>query len=414
MKTESDAAREGEVTRRVEEVASDEGIEARILSERVAAGSVVIMHTGKVAVGIGQGLRTKVNVNIGTSPACCNPDEEVEKARVAEKYGADTISDLSMAGDISGIRKRISGAISLPLTTVPVYQAVAETGLENLTTDDLIRTIRMQANEGISSLVLHMISRNTLRHIQECPRVLGIVSKGGSMMAAHMILGKCENPYLVYFDEILTIAKKYDIILSLGNTMRSGCISDARDLLQVEEMQANISLANRAHEEGVQVIIEGVGGHVHAGMISGYITDYKRKMPYPLFVAGPLPTDIAMGYDHIAGCVGASLAAGAGADYLCYLTPAEHIGLPTRAEVKEGLIAFRIAAHIGDTIKYGSVAKDEALARRRAALDWKGQAGLALDPERAGVENPQGMPCSMCGPFCAIRVMRKFCNNGLP
>jgi phosphomethylpyrimidine synthase len=179
-------------------------------------------------------------------------------------------------------------------------------------------------------------------------------------------------------------------------------------------MRANISLANRVHEEGVQVIIEGVGGHVHAGMISGYITDYKRKMPYPLFVAGPLPTDVAMGYDHIAGCVGASLAAGAGADYLCYLTPSEHIGLPTRAEVKEGLIAFRIAAHIGDTIKYGSVAKDEALARRRAALDWKGQAGLALDPERAGLENPQGMPCSMCGPFCAIRVMRKFCNNGLP
>lgn len=414
MKTESDAAMEGTITGRVEKVASDEGIEAKILAKRVAEGSVVIMHTRRAAVGIGQGLRTKVNANIGTSPAFCNPDEEVEKARVAEKYGADTISDLSMAGDISGIRKRISAATSLPLTTVPVYQAVAETCLENLTSDDLIRTIRMQAHEGISSLVLHMISRNTLRHIQECPRILGIVSKGGSMMAAHMILGKCENPYLEYFDEILTIAKKHDIVISLGNTMRSGCISDARDRLQVEEMHANISLANRAHEEGVQVIIEGVGGHVHARMISRYIMEYKRIMPYPLFVAGPLPTDVAMGYDHIAGCVGASLAAGAGADYLCYLTPAEHIGLPNRAEVKEGLIAFRIAAHIGDTIKYGSVAKDEALARRRAALDWKGQAALALDPERAGLENPQGMPCSMCGPFCAIRVMKEFCYNGPP
>jgi len=413
MKTESDAAQEGRITGRVEKIAFDEGIEPEILLGRVAAGSVVIMHSGQVAVGIGQGLRTKVNVNIGTSPGCCNPDEEVEKARVAEKYGADTISDLSMAGDISGLRKRISAATSLPLTTVPVYQAVAKTGLQNLTSDDLIRTIRMQANEAISSIVLHMVSRNTLKHLQKSPRVLGIVSKGGSMMAAHMILGKCENPYLVCFEEILTIVKKHDIVLSLGNTMRSGCISDARDNLQLEEMRANISLANRAHEEGVQVIIEGVGGHVHAGRISKYIRDYKRKMPYPLFVAGPLPTDVAMGYDHIAGCVGASLAAGAGADYLCYLTPAEHIGLPTGAEVKEGLIAFRIAAHIGDTIKYGSVAKDEALARRRAALDWKGQAELALDPERAGLGNLQGMPCSMCGSFCAIRIMKNFCNNRL-
>lgn len=414
MKTESDAAREGRITGRVEKVASDEGIEPEILSGRVATGSVVIMHNCHVAVGIGQGLRTKVNVNIGTSPGCCNPDEEVEKARIAEKYGADTISDLSMAGDISGLRKRISLASSLPLTTVPAYQAVAEKGLEDLTCDDLIRTIRMQANEGISSFVLHMVSRNTLKHIQESPRLLGIVSKGGSMMAAHMILGKCENPYLICFDEILAIAKKHDIVLSLGNTMRSGCINDARDSLQVEEMRANSSLANRAHAEGVQVIIEGVGGHVHAGRISRYVKDYKRKMPYPLFVAGPLPTDVAMGYDHIAGCVGASLAAGAGADYLCYLTPAEHIGLPTRSEVKEGLMAFRIAAHIGDTIKYGSVAQDEGLARRRAALDWKGQARLALDPERAGAGNLQGMPCSMCGPFCAIRIMKNFCNNRYP
>lgn len=414
MKTESEAAREGRITGRVEKVASDEGIDPALLSGRIAEGSVVIMHAGEVAVGIGQGLRTKVNVNIGTSPVCCNPDDEVEKARVAEKYGADTLSDLSMAGDISGIRKRISAATTLPLTTVPVYQAVAEIGLKHLTSEDLIRIIRMQANEGISSLVLHMISRNTLKHIQESPRVLGIVSKGGSMMAAHMILGKCENPYLVCFEEILLIAKKHDIVLSLGNTMRSGCISDARDRLHLDEMRANIALANRAHEEGVQVIIEGVGGHVHAGRISRYIRDYKRKMPYPLFVAGPLPTDVALGYDHIAGCVGASLASGAGADYLCYLTPAEHIGLPARAEVKEGLIAFRIAAHIGDTIKFGSIGKDEALARKRAALDWKGQAMLALDPERVSRENPQGMPCSMCGPFCAIRIMKEFCNTHVP
>lgn len=407
MKTETEAARDGAITERVKLVATAEGMDPEILAGLVAGGMVVIMHREARAVGIGEGLTTKVNVNIGTSPVCCNPDEEVEKARIAERYGADTLSDLSMGGDIPGIRRRIAAVTTLPLTTVPAYQAVAMTGLENLTSDDLIHTIRLQAEEGVSSVVLHMLSRKTLELVQKTPRILGVVSKGGSLMAAHMILGECENPYLTCFDEILSILRKHDIVLSLGNTMRSGCIADPRDRLQLAEMRENSALASRAHEEGVQVIIEGVGGHVHASRIPGYIRAYKRKSRFPLFVAGPLPTDIAMGYDHIAGCTGASIAAGAGADYLCYLTPAEHIGLPTPAQVKEGLIAFRIAAHIGDTIKYRNGERDEALARRRAALDWKGQAALALDPETAGIDNPEGMPCSMCGPYCAIRIMRE-------
>ena len=415
MITEIEAARAGEITPAVMRVATSERIDPADLSKRVAAGSVAIMKRGDTALGIGEGLVTKVNVNIGTSPDCCNPEEEIGKARIADSFGAHTLSDLSMGGDIALIRSRILSATTLPLTSVPTYQAVAERGLADLTDEDLFRNIRRQAEEGISSFVLHMVSRKLLDQVRQSPRIMGVVSKGGSMMAAYMILTQRENPYLARFGELLDILHRYDIVLSLGNTMRSGCIHDARDGPQVMEMKENLALAVRAHEAGVQVILEGVGGHVHPRNIPGYVRDYKRASRFPLFVAGPLPTDIAMGYDHIAGCVGASLAAGAGADYLCYITPAEHMGLPTPDQVREGLVAFRIAAHIGDLIKYGRDERDEALALRRAALDWKGQAALALDPERACVRNPEGDPCTMCGSFCAIRVMQEFCSgSGFP
>jgi phosphomethylpyrimidine synthase len=411
MITEIEAAREGTITAAVMRVASKEGIDPLELSGKVAEGRVAIMKRGEVSLGIGEGLATKVNANIGTSPAGCNPEEEVEKARIAESLGAHTLSDLSMGGDIALVRSRILAATSLPLTTVPTYQAVAEQGLEQLTGDDLFHTIRQQAEEGVSSFVLHTISGALLDRVRHSSRIMGVVSRGGSMMAAHMVLRECENPYLARFDELLEILRRHDIVLSFGNTMRSGCIHDARDRPQVMEMRENIALAQRARDAGVQVILEGVGGHVHPRKIPRYIRDYKKNAGFPLFVAGPLPTDIAMGNDHIAGCVGASLAAGAGADYLCYITPAEHMGLPTPAQVREGLAAFLIAAHIGDLIKYGRDDRDEALARRRAALDWKGQAVLALDPERACVRNPDGEPCTMCGTFCAIRVMQDFCSG---
>jgi len=411
MTTEIEAARAGKITPAVMRVAASEGMDPGDLSGRVADGRVVIMKRAEASLGIGEGLVTKVNVNIGTSPVCCNPEDEVEKARIAESFGAHTISDLSMSGDISLMRNRILSATTLPLTTVPTYQAVVGTGLEDLTDEVLFRNLREQAEEGISSFVLHLVSGRLLDLVRHSPRIMGVVSKGGSMMAAHMVLRQCENPYLARFDELLEILHRHDIVLSLGNTMRSGCIHDARDTPQVMETEENIALAVRAHEAGVQVILEGVGGHVHPRNIPGYIRDYKKKTRFPLFVAGPLPTDIAMGYDHIAGCVGASLAAGAGADYLCYITPAEHMGLPTPDQVREGLVAFRIAAHIGDLIKYGRDDRDEALALRRAALDWKGQAALALDPERACVRNPDGDPCTMCGSFCAIRVMKEFCSG---
>jgi phosphomethylpyrimidine synthase len=406
MRALVDLAREGRITRPVRTVSRAEGVDPSLLLERIASGSVAVMRRGRKAVGIGQGLRTKVNVNIGTSPLSIDPGAEVEKARIAEECGADTLTDLSMGGDITGIRRRIFGATTLPITTVPIYQAAAEIGVEHMDEGDILRTIRQQAEEGVSSFVLHCTDTTIVGKYRKTKRIMGIVSKGGSLTIAYMIRNRCENPFLSRFDEILRILKRHDIVLSLGNTMRSGCIHDPRDPPQLQEIRRNVELARRANEDGVQVIIEGVGGHIRADRIARSIRDHRRLGNFPLFVAGPLPTDIAVGHDHIAGCVGASIAAGAGADYLCYITPSEHLGLPGPEEVREGLIAFRIAAHIGDSMKYGPGPRDRKLADRRADLDWEGQFRYALDGDEARNLAPRDGPCTMCGDFCAIRMMK--------
>ncbi len=394
IRTQIELAERGTLTSQVRNVAMAEHVQPEELIGRVARGSVVIMTRGDVSIGIGEGLRTKVNVNLGTSSARCNPVEEVEKAVIAEKYGADTISELSMGGDITAIRKEIFKNSTLPITTVPIYQACAEQGIKNLTWDHIFDTIRMQAEEGVSSFVFHCISNETLSLLRMKKRILGVVSKGGSITCAYMLLNHVENPFIEHFDELLSIMKQYDIVLSLGNTMRSGCIHDIRDKAQVAEMKKNAELASYAHSSGVQVIIEGNGGHIRADRIAKYIKYQKSLTPFPLFVAGPLPTDVAMGYDHIAGCAGAGIASGAGADYLCYITPAEHLGLPNPEQVREGLIAFRIAAHIGDSIKYGISDEDAELAARRAELDFEGQLCHAIDPERAAEIAPRNGPCT--------------------
>ncbi|PKL52811.1 MAG: phosphomethylpyrimidine synthase ThiC [Candidatus Methanoperedenaceae archaeon HGW-Methanoperedenaceae-1] len=412
MKTQVENARQGIVTPGMEAVAKAGNMDIGVLIKHVADGSVVIMSRNGKHVGIGKGLSTKVNVNLGTSSTKVNPDEEVKKALVAEKYGADTITDLSMGGDITGIRKTIFENTTLPITTVPIYQTVAEIGLKNITVEDILDTIRKQAEEGVSSFVLHCIDRKTLDALKDDKRVMGVVSKGGSITAAYMMINRCENPFIENFGEILKILKKHDIVLSLGNTMRSGCIHDARDGAQLAEIRKNAELAKRASSEGVQVIIEGTGGHVRADRIAEYVKFQKQQAGFPLFVAGPLPTDVAVGYDHIAGCVGASLASGAGADYLCYITPSEHLGLPGPEQVREGLIAFKIAAHIGDSVKYGACEQDLNLARKRAELDWDGQMCFAIDSERARELAPDEGPCTMCGDFCAIKIMKEFGSCG--
>jgi phosphomethylpyrimidine synthase len=392
----------------MQDIARSEGIDPDKLCERIAEGSVVIMRRGKHCTGIGKGLFTKVNVNLGTSSTKVCIGEEIQKARIAEVFGADTISDLSMGGDITAIRREIFNHTTLPITTVPIYQAVVEHGLKVMTAHDIISTLRMQAEEGISSIVIHGVNREMLAELRRKRRLLGIVSKGGSITSAFMLMNQCENPFIEHFDDVISICRRHDIVLSLGNTARSGCIHDRRDRMQLAEIRQNVQLAHQAHSAGVQVIIEGAGGHIRSDRIAPMVKYYKKQSPFPLFVAGPLPTDVAIGYDHIAGAAGASTASAAGADYLCYITPAEHLGLPSPDAVKEGLIAFRIAAHIGDTVKYGRETEDTKIAQFRAELDREAQIRCSMDPQRARELSDDDVECTMCGEFCAIRIMREF------
>ncbi len=409
IRTQIDHARDGVLTDEMLQIAQKEGMEEGLVLERVKNGSLVIMtRRGCPPVGIGKGASTKINVNLGTSSASIDPDSEREKVRIAQRYGAATITDLSMGGDISTIRKMVLDNTSLPVTTVPIYQTIVECGLEKVTADDMMEYLERHVNEGISSILLHCVEKRMLDKLRGSSRVMGMVSKGGSFTSSFMLINDCENPFIERFDEIIDILRQNDVVLSLGNTMRSGCVHDLKDSAQLMEIETNASLARKANEMGVQVIINGMGGHIQASDISGSVRLYKEKADFPLFVAGPLPTDIAVGYDHIAGAVGASIASGAGADYLCYITPAEHLSLPDPQQVKEGLIAFRIAAHIGDSMKYGLNENDLVLATKRASFDWKGQAEIAIDPERSSKMCPEEGPCSMCGDYCAINIMKEY------
>ncbi|WP_319578106.1 phosphomethylpyrimidine synthase ThiC [uncultured Methanospirillum sp.] len=402
------AVQKGTIPSAVYSIAASEGVPPEYVQECIASGSIVIMQRDGHCAGIGKGLRTKINVNLGTSSSKVCLDDEIKKAQIAEKFGADTISDLSMGGDIERIRKTIFSSTSLPITTVPVYQTVSEIGLKKMTADDIIETVRSHAEEGMSSLVIHTVTSAMLAQIRKRKRILGVVSKGGSITSAFMAINECENPFIEHFDTILQICQDHDIVLSLGNTARSGCINDQRDMLQRMEEKNNVILAEKAHAAGVQVIIEGAGGHIRLDRIAPMIRRYKKMADFPLFVAGPLPTDIGVGYDHIAGCAGASTASAAGADYLCYITPAEHLGLPTVDAVKEGLIAFRIAAHIGDTVKSGVMAEDRSVAMLRSVLDREGQVRCAIDPERASSLSDSEPECTMCGEFCAIKIIQEL------
>ncbi len=409
IKTQIDHAREGTLTAEMQYVAKAEGIEEELVLKRVKDGSLVIMiRKGCKPVAIGKGASTKINVNLGTSSAFIDTEAEIAKAKVAEKYGAASITDLSMGGDISAIRKMIFENTSLPITTVPIYQTIVENGMDGATIDDIKAYIKKHIDEGVSSVLLHSVERKMLENLKGLDRVMGMVSKGGSFTSSFMLLNDCKNPFIEYFDEIMETFRKKDVVLSLGNTMRSGCVHDLNDSVQLMEIEMNAKLARRANELGVQVIINGMGGHIQANDIPASVKMYKRKADFPLFVAGPLPTDVAVGHDHIAGAIGATMASGAGADYLCYITPAEHLSLPNPEQVKEGLIAFKVAAHIGDSMKYGLSEQDLILAQKRADFDWKGQAKAAIDPGRTEQMCPDEGPCSMCGDYCAIKIMKEY------
>ncbi len=408
------AAIAGEDVPVIDEVAKIEGVKPDFLRRQIASGRVAVMlRDGEPPLGIGEGLKTKINANIGTSAEVFDPNNEVGKARIAEKYGADTITDLSMGGNIDEVRRGILEETTAPLTTVPIYQTVVEAGsFEAITEQDLIRIIKKHVSMGISSIVIHAgFSLEMLEKLRNMKRIMGMVSKGGSFTSAWMLQSGKENPFLSHFDEICEALSEKNVVLSLGNTMRSGCIHDQMDEPQEMEMDMNAKLARRANELGVQVIIEGMGGHISPEKIPAYVAHCKRKTDYrPLFVAGPLPLDIGVGYDHISGCVGGALAAGAGADYLCYITPSEHLALPNVSQVREGVVAFKIAAHIGDTLKYGPRAEDKELAKCRRTRDWESQFRLAIDGDRAREMHlpNETKTCSMCGKYCAIAIMENY------
>ena len=409
-----EAARTRRETPAMTTVAGSEGVSSHLLRRNLAAGRLVIMQRDeKLPVGIGQGLRTKVNANIGTSSDVVEIDEELEKASVAERFGADTITDLSMGGAIDEIRRKIWEKTSLPLTTVPIYQAVVEAGsIAAVTESHILRVIRKQVLGGVSSIVAHAgFTFEMLGDLRGSKRIMGMVSKGGSFTSAWMLENSDENPFLSSFEDICEILSEKDVVLSLGNTMRSGCVHDLMDWPQEKEILMNAQLARKANSLGVQVIVEGMGGHVGPGRISEYVAHYKALTDHrPLFVAGPLPIETGVGYDHIAGCVGGALAAGAGADYLCYITPGEHLALPSPAQVREGVIAFKIAAHIGDAMKYGLMPEDRVLAEHRRARDWEGVFKCAIDGDRAReIHSQSGTDgCTMCGKYCAIAIMEEY------
>jgi len=407
-------ARQGRMSPAVKQIAKAEGVRPEMIVRGLASGRIVIMQReGKPSVGFGEGFRTKVNANIGTSAESIDPDIEVQKAKIAEKYGADTVTDLSMGGPIDKIRKRIAKATSTPLTTVPIYQTVVEKGsFKGMSEKDLLAMVKKHVHEGISSIVIHAgFSQEMLKQLKGVRRIMGMVSKGGSFTSAWMLKTGKENPFLTHFDELCGILVERDVVLSLGNTMRSGCTHDFMDGPQRQEIELNARLAKRANLFGVQVIVEGMGGHVSPDRIPEYVGIYKKRTGFrPLFVAGPMPIEIGVGHDHISGSIGGAIAAGAGADYLCYITPSEHLSLPTVEQVREGIVAFKIAAHVGDTLKFGPRPEDKELARLRKVRDWEGQFKLAIDGDRAREIHPQtkSRTCSMCGKFCAIAIMEDY------
>ncbi len=421
--TRIELAKKGIVTDEMKKTALSEGIAPERLAADIAEGLTVIpinINHNIKPIGIGKGLRTKVNANIGTSKDKVSFDDEMEKLDVLVKYGADAVMDLSTGGPIKDLRRLLLGKSPISVGTVPIYEAAvmaAETygTITKMTTDDLFNVIEKHAEEGVDFVTVHSgLTRKAVERLRDEGRVLDIVSRGGSFLLEWMVYNDRENPLYEHYDRLLEIAKKYDLTLSLGDGLRPGCLEDATDRSQIEELLTIGELRDRALESGVQAIIEGPG-HVPLNQVELNIKIQKEICKgAPFYVLGPLVTDIAMGYDHIAAAIGGAIAGAAGADFLCYVTPAEHIRLPNIEDVKEGLIASRIAAHAADIAKGipGAIELDRAMARCRKNLDWNGQIKLSLNPEkvrqwRSEVPPAEQEVCSMCGEFCAIRTVEK-------
>jgi phosphomethylpyrimidine synthase len=412
-------ARKGVVTEEMAYIAAREQVEATLVRDEVARGRLVIPanvnHTNLEPMGIGIALGCKVNANIGNSAVTSDIDGELRKLRVALKHGADTVMDLSTGGDIDRIRGEIVKNSPVPIGTVPIYQVLKERkNVTDIRADDLIDMLEHQAKQGVDYFTIHAgVLAEHLPLVQH--RITGIVSRGGSIMAQWMIDKKKQNPFFTHWDKVLEICAKYDVTISAGDGLRPGCLADASDPAQFAELK---KLTLRAWEKDVQVMIEGPG-HVPFDQIA---MNVQKEMDLcheaPFYVLGPLVTDIAPGYDHITSAIGATMAGTAGAAMLCYVTPKEHLGLPNEDDVRQGLIAYKIAAHAADVARHrpGARDRDDALSRARYAFDWKEQFRLSLDPETAQAMHDETLPdeyfksaefCSMCGPkFCSMHINR--------
>lgn len=419
--TQLEAARKGIITEEMKSAAAKEGVEPEYIRRSIEDGTVIItknrLHASIDGLAVGKGLKTKVNANIGSSQDRVDIEEELKKLRAAINAGADAVMDLSTGGDLQAIRSAVMKESSVPIGTVPIYQAAHDArkkgkSFVELDPEEMFEAVERHAQDGVDFVTVHCgVTRSSVAKVKAQGRIMGIVSRGGALTAEWMKFRKKENPFFEDYSRLLKIAKKYDMVLSLGDGLRPGCLVDATDRGQIDELITLGELAKKAFDEGVQVMIEGPG-HVPLDQIEANILLQKRLCNNaPFYVLGPLVTDIAPGYDHITSAIGGAIAASAGADFLCYVTPSEHLRLPTIEDVKEGVIASRIAAHAGDIAKKkkGAIEEDIKLSKARKALDWEEQIRLSIDPEKARMLRAASPPedadvCTMCGSLCAIKI----------
>ena len=418
MTTQMEMAYAGVMTKEIKSVAAKEGVSADAVRAILAQGLLVIpknINSKSEPIGIGKLMRTKINANVGTSRDYVDIEAEVKKAETAEKYGADTIMDLSTGGDLDLIRKRIIDTVSVPVGSVPIYQA-ASVGIENMTSDDMFNAVRKHADDGIDFVTIHAgVTLASFERLEKGERILDVVSRGGAFTIAWMKHNGRENPFYSEYDYLLEIAREYDLTISLGDGMRPGCINDASDRAKFEEFIILGELVKKARAAGVQTLVEGPG-HVPVDEIGLSVTAMKHLTGNaPVYLLGPLVTDIAPGYDHITAAIGGTVAGMYGADFLCMTTPAEHLALPTVEDIKEGTIVTRIAAHAADLVKEGvrerARASDREMALARRELDWSRQFSLAIDSEKAKEIHARSRnvdTCSMCGELCSIKMMREL------
>ena len=394
-----------------ENLAKKEGLSVARMEKGLKDGSIVsVKNAGRDVepILIGSGTRVKVNANIGTSPDVSDVKVELEKAAIAVEAGADTLMDLSIGGDIDSVRRKILKETKVPLGTVPVYQAFLEKRLE-MDAESMLKVIERHCKDGVDFLTIHSgITRNIVEGLKN--RLIPVTSRGGSFLAAWMIKNNEENPLYSHFEDILEIAKEYEVVLSLGDALRPACIHDASDNAQIQELLNLGRLTRKARNAGVQVIIEGPG-HVPLDQIEMNVKLEKKICDNaPFYVLGPLVTDIGMGRDHITGAIGGAIAAMHGADFLCYVTPSEHLGLPTKEGVREGVIASKIAAHAADIVRLKDTSRDDELSKARYELDWNKMFSLALDDklcdQYAHLKNKK--ECTMCGQYCALKILKEW------